>query len=333
MIDFNTVDFNTIKTLYLANNEVEELYINGSKVWGKSSEVGPFTIEARVANVTIGSSRYGSPSARDLEYSVDGGTTWNTFTLGSTTVTLANAGDKMMLRGTNSTIANTWQNYWKLTFSNDVDVYGNLNSLLGGSEETLGGSFYGLFDGQTHLIDASGLVLPWTTIASIATSDCAAFEAMFRNCSGLVSAPDLPATTVDSWCYNHMFSGCSSLEDAPTIYAVDLAEASLYFAFDGCSSLTGEVSFPNLHTANAYQAMERCFRYAGMEVVSMPNLTSAQATNAMTGIFEACPNLTTINVPKLTYTNGNYNMNAFAIGSDNLEVVDFSEATAVPAIQ
>ena len=27
------IDFNTMKTLYLANNEVEELYINGSKVW------------------------------------------------------------------------------------------------------------------------------------------------------------------------------------------------------------------------------------------------------------------------------------------------------------
>lgn len=264
----------------------------------------------------------------------------------------------MMLRGTNSTIANTWQNYWKLTFSNDVDVYGNLNSLLGGSEDTLSGSFYGLFDGQTHLIDASDLVLPWTTLDTSALG-CPAFEAMFRNCTSLTAAPELPATTLPDFTYKDtfsnctslieapdlpattlgissyegMFRNCSSLTTAPTIYAVELGQTSLTYTFDGCSSLTGEVSFPNLQTANARSAMERCFRGAGMEIVSMPNLTSAQARNAMTGIFEGCPNLTTINVPKLSYTDGAWNMNAFAIGASSLEVVDWSQATQVPAIQ
>lgn len=155
------IDFNSIKTLYLANSEVEELYINGSKVWEKPASF--FTVQSRTPNVTISFVAQGSPSQRDLEYSVDNGETWNTFTLGSTTVTLTNAGDKMLMKGTNSTIADTWKNYWKLTFSDDVGVSGNLNSLLGGSEDTLSGSFYGLFDGQTHLIDASELVLPWTT--------------------------------------------------------------------------------------------------------------------------------------------------------------------------
>lgn len=32
------IDFTTLKDLYLANNEVEELYINGIKAWEKSGD-------------------------------------------------------------------------------------------------------------------------------------------------------------------------------------------------------------------------------------------------------------------------------------------------------
>ncbi len=44
------IDFSTIKTLYLANSEVEELYINGNKVWQKSSGL---TFTAEEANSTV----------------------------------------------------------------------------------------------------------------------------------------------------------------------------------------------------------------------------------------------------------------------------------------
>ena len=34
---------------------------------------------------------------------------------------------------------------------------------------------------------------------------------MFSGCTGLTTAPELPATTLTSNCYNGMFSGCTKL--------------------------------------------------------------------------------------------------------------------------
>ena len=195
------------------------------------------TITARASNVVVSSTRYGSPSARDLEYSVDNGSTWNTFTLGSTSVTLANVGDKMLLRGNNTTIANTWQNYWRLAFSDYVDVSGDLWYLLQDENQrtTLTGdqpTFYGLFENANKLVDASGLILHWTTI-----NVNAAFEAMFRNCTSLVVGPEFPATTIASWTCKDTFKGCSSLTQAPELPATTLGECCYEAMFQNCTSL------------------------------------------------------------------------------------------------
>lgn len=37
------------------------------------------------------------------------------------------------------------------------------------------------------------------------------FFNLFKNCTSLTTAPDLPATELASNCYNHLFSGCTSL--------------------------------------------------------------------------------------------------------------------------
>jgi hypothetical protein len=36
---------------------------------------------------------------------------------------------------------------------------------------------------------------------------------MFRDCTSLTSAPELPATTLQQSCYNNMFNGCSALTE------------------------------------------------------------------------------------------------------------------------
>ena len=66
-------------------------------------------------------------------------------------------------------------------------------------------AFTGLFTGNTTLTDASGLLLPATTLAE------RCYFAMFLNCTSLVKAPALPATTLADYCYNNMFNGCTSL--------------------------------------------------------------------------------------------------------------------------
>ena len=47
--------------------------------------------------------------------------------------------------------------------------------------------------------------LPATTLAA------GCYGGMFYGCTGLTEAPELPATTLVDWCYGEMFSGCTNL--------------------------------------------------------------------------------------------------------------------------
>ena len=60
---------------------------------------------------------------------------------------------------------------------------------------------------------------------------------MFYNCSSLVNAPSLPATTLKSSCYSGMFNKCTSLVTAPDLMAETLVSRCYQNMFYGCSSL------------------------------------------------------------------------------------------------
>lgn len=64
-------------------------------------------------------------------------------------------------------------------------------------------SYYGMFSGCTGLVNAPEL--PATTLAY------RCYFSMFDGCSNLITAPVLPATTLESGCYNYMFRGCGKL--------------------------------------------------------------------------------------------------------------------------
>ena len=60
----------------------------------------------------------------------------------------------------------------------------------------------------------------------------------FYNCTSLVSAPDLPATTIAVECYSGMFNYCTSLVNIPTILpATTLAQYCYFYMFSSCSSI------------------------------------------------------------------------------------------------
>ena len=61
---------------------------------------------------------------------------------------------------------------------------------------------------------------------------------MFIRCSSLTTAPELPATTLASYCYYHMFYYCSSLIKTPELPAETLVKSCYYYMFGGCHSLT-----------------------------------------------------------------------------------------------
>ena len=131
-------------------------------------------------SATINFSLTTTPS---LEYSTDK-ENWAPFIIDSTTVDLTNAGDKVYIRATSANASFSDDDGW-ITFetSKSVSASGNIMSLL---DKNCGGN-------------------------SVPDN---AFRYLFYNAT-LTTAPELPATTLGSWCYESMFEGCSFLTTAP----------------------------------------------------------------------------------------------------------------------
>ena len=87
-----------------------------------------------------------------------------------------------------------------------------------------------MFSGCTGLTTAPDL--PATTLAEYC------YHLMFNGCTGLTTAPKLPATTLVRSCYKEMFSGCTGLTTAPELPATTLANSCYYKMFYGCSKLS-----------------------------------------------------------------------------------------------
>ena len=189
----------------------------------------PLTIEALTAgNVKVQSPKNGMKYKKNNEDTVVLGTS-------TTTINVA-AGDKVAFYG-NGTSITTYQGTYITGGTAEVKVYGNIMSLV--NEEhfdtattlTAIRAFYSLFRENATLSDASGLLLPATTL----TERC--YMGMFENCENLAAAPVLPATTLTSNCYVYMFLGCTSLTTAPELPAPVLAPMCYYNMFRDCSNL------------------------------------------------------------------------------------------------
>lgn len=60
---------------------------------------------------------------------------------------------------------------------------------------------------------------------------------MFKNCTSLVNAPELPALTVPNNGYYGMFMNCASLVKAPVLPANSFGSGAYSSLFNGCISL------------------------------------------------------------------------------------------------
>jgi hypothetical protein len=61
---------------------------------------------------------------------------------------------------------------------------------------------------------------------------------MFKGCTSLTTAPELPGTNGPTWCYAYMFENCTSLTSAPLIASASLGDYSFGFMFSDCISLS-----------------------------------------------------------------------------------------------
>lgn len=146
-----------------------------------------------------------------LEYSVNNGT-WEKVVTGKA-VTFGDSKGTLRLRGKDNLggTSGKYSGYSQISFSNtDVNVActGDIRTLL-----------------------------DYENYENVATGS-ARFSYLFKDCTQLTSAPDLPAKTLANDCYSYMFWGCSKLETGPKeLPATTLAESCYMGMFQGCTNL------------------------------------------------------------------------------------------------
>ena len=284
-------------------------------------------------------SNVNSTYATSLSYSKDK-LNWAETTVDNTeqiiTISVSN-GENVYLKG----IANTWgcvgrpweQYSLNIASSADINASGNIMSLLYGDKfkdktsfpAESEHSFWQLFEGNNHLINAEHLILPATTLVD----EC--YSRMFSGCTLLINGPALPATTLGiqcyrqmfyecnalttvsilpanmltDWCYESMFYNCISLEHAPELPAMTMTTQCYANMFQGCTSLTTAPSLPATTLAS--------YCYSGMfsgcaSLVTAPELPATTlADSCYSSMFKGCTSLTTsTELPATTLTENCY---------------------------
>lgn len=294
-----------------------------------------FTIQARDAATTI------TFNYSTIEYSTDNGSTW--ISAGSVpTVTLA-AEQRIKVRGSSTSYDNTTTNTI-FTSTASCYIYGDIMSLFSNAT-TLGpaalrGAFKDMANIDIH--PARPLLLSAQTLAqncyqqmfagsSITRApEFANYEGdfatdipaqacyqMFKTCTALTAAPDLPANgSIATEGYREMFSGCSAMVTPPDRLAVTPASGSnsnfremfqgctslllspelsamevksngCQSMFDGCTSLTTGPALPAVTVANdAYNSMFQGCSSMTQGPATLPATT--MSSNCYAGMFKNC---------------------------------------------
>ena len=177
----------------------------------------------------------------NLEYSVNN-SEWASVAIGTEIPFGGDKGD-LRLRGINTKGTAIYQDsYSTITFDSNVKVActGDIRTLLDWRNynivDTQNARFCTLFKNCSVLTSAPEL--PATTLANYC------YYAMFNGCTNLTSAPELPATTLANSCYYEMFRGCINLESAPVLPATTLVNNCYKAMFWGCTSLESAPVLP-----------------------------------------------------------------------------------------
>lgn len=182
-----------------------------------------------------------------------------------------------------------YKNYAQISFNESAEVActGDIRTLLDYENyetvQTSGAKFCSLFKDCTQLTSAPDL--PATELYDYC------YNSMFKGCKSLEKAPALPATTLKQSCYSGMFQGCTSLKEAPTLHAKKMAPSAYRGMFNGCTSLVTAPALP------ATQIAEECYSYMFHGCTSLKTAPVLSATTlaeyCYSSMFEDCTSLKT----------------------------------------
>ena len=268
--------------------EATSRWISAEFKEGTETEDIPYLTFIAAATQTLTMSK----EVQTLEYSV-GGSKWAS--LGTKTVTFGGSNGDLRLRGKSAmgTCTTSYNDYSKFSFGNSTSVScsGDIRTLVDyenyATAETKDARFCSVFANCSNLISAPEL--PASTLAY----DC--YLLMFDGCSNLTTAPELPATTLADQCYGGMFRGCTSLTSAPVLPATNLAGRCYNGMFMNCTNLTKAPQLPA--TELKYMCYMNMFDGC-INLTTAPELRAVTlAENCYSQMFAGCTNLTT--APKL----------------------------------
>ena len=225
-----------------------------------------------------------------------------TWTIWDGTTTLSaynNDGEYVLyLRGTGNTVITNgvYSGRWVISGTN-IKCIGNIDNLLdyttveSGNHPTMANNCYKyMFQGCTSLISAPEL--PATTLSK------SCYSSMFQGCTALTQAPALPATTLADYCYNSMFQGCTSLISAPALPATTLADYCYNSMFQGCTSLISAPELPTTTLSNG------CYSFMFRGCTALTQAPALPATTlaiyCYSSMFQGCTSL--ISAPALPAT-------------------------------
>lgn len=208
----------------------------------EEEDLTPYVTMTAASKQTFVMKRAGNYTLPDLEYSVNNGT-WKKV-VADNPVEFGGADSSLRLRGKcpNGTATNDKDFSW-INFGNPnvkVKCSGDIRTLINYTayENAATGNcrFISLFKGCSVLTSAPQLP------AKALKDEC--YYSMFEGCTSLEQAPDLPATVLKIRCYDSMFKGCTALKKAPMLSAKELAGFCYERMFDGCESLVDAPDLP-----------------------------------------------------------------------------------------
>lgn len=255
----------------------------------KQQQLDYLTFIANQANSSVKLTKIGNPNTNQIQYKLKNGI-WNTYIIDSI-ITLSNKNDYVQFRNKANTLSTSLNDYVQFVMTGEIQVFGNIQSMLNWSLNVPNYSFNCLFQNCTVLTSAPQL--PSLTVGY------ASYYSMFRGCTSLIEAPELPATALAVYCYYSMFMNCTSLTESPELSATILALGCYQQMFENCSSLVSAPQLPA--TTLATSCYYRMFAYCTSLVNGPSKLPSENIGNySYGGMFLGCTKLENAPVISLT---------------------------------
>ena len=228
----------------LTDITIEGSHVDSSTIWAKFGDLafqesGSGEVEEmdwfRIENLEssegiVNLYKYGSPDPITLKVSTDKKKWVEYANISVSTTFKIPASGTLYFEGKSNDHWSKNGNYWRIQCDKKFNVAGDISTLVSDMIEVPEYLFACLFYGDTNLMSAGELKLPWTTVR------VSCFQSMFNGCSSLTKAPELPATTLVDNCYFNAFYNCSKLSEVTCLATNISATGATTNWLSGCSS-------------------------------------------------------------------------------------------------